>query len=76
MDGIGKSSGLKMDEYLQDGKIQRFIEEYGMSFDDDDDEDDTTTTNDNNNNNNNSAYDTYDGSGYGGSGYGDDAYGM
>jgi len=76
VDGIGKSSGLKMDEYLQDGKIQRFIEEYGMSFDDDDDEDDTTTTNDNNNNNNNSAYDTYDGSGYGGSGYGDDAYGM
>ena len=61
-----------MDEYLQDGKIQRFIENM-VCHDDDDDRDDTTTTN--NNNNNNSAYDTYDGSGYGGSGYGD-AYGI
>ena len=35
VDGIGKSSGLKMDEYLRDGTIAAFVERYGMSFGDD-----------------------------------------
>ena len=32
VDGIGKSSGMKMDNYLRDGTIAAFIERYGMSF--------------------------------------------
>jgi len=81
VDGIGKSSGLKMDEYLQDGKIQAFIDKYGMSFSDDD----NNHYNDNSNGDEGSATagsSSYGGGEYGGSGgydgsggYGD-GYGM
>ena len=63
VDGIGKSSGMKMDEYLRDGTIAAFVERYGMSFGDDAEEggDEDTSVKGN-------------GANYGGE-YGDGSYG-
>ena len=63
VDGIGKSSGMKMDEYLRDGTIAAFVERYGMSFGDDAEEggDEDTSAKGN-------------GANYGGE-YGDGSYG-
>ena len=69
VDGIGKSSGLKMDEYLRDGTIAAFVERYGMSFGDDageeGDEDTSTKSN---------GADSYGGE-YGDGSYGGGEYG-